>query len=179
MNKFTILLLAILISATGVSQGIDLGVKVGANFATLSDAENGPSSKTGFQAGIFAGLKLGDKIGIQADVLYSQQGAEFNATDFDLTYVNIPIVLKYYVIGGLNIQAGPQFGILVDDNIKELSSGILEAESSDISAVAGLGFDLPFGLRIDGRYTFGFTEVIKDAKGKNTVITLAVGYSFL
>ena len=179
MNKLTVLVFAILISANGFSQEIDFGVKVGANFATLSDAENGPSSKTGFQAGIFAGLKLSDKIGIQADVLYSQQGAKFSATDFDLTYVNIPVVLKYYVFKGLNIQAGPQFGIVVDDNIKELSSGILEAETSDVSGIIGLGFDLPFGLRIDGRYNIGFTEVIKDYKGKNTVITLAVGYSFL
>ena len=179
MKKITLLVVAILISASGFSQEIDLGIKAGANFATLSDAQNGPSSKTGFQAGIFAGLKLGDKIGIQADILYSQQGAEFSATDFDLTYVNIPIVLKYYVFGGLNIQAGPQFGILVDDNIKELSSGILEAENSDVSGVVGLGYDLPFGLRVDGRYNFGFTEVIKDNKAKNSVITLAVGYSFL
>ena len=185
MNKLTLLVFAFIISATGFSQSIDLGVKAGVNFATISDAEEGLSNKTGFQAGVFAALKLGDKIGIQADVLYAQQGAELNATEFDLTYVNIPIVLKYYVFGGLNIQAGPQFGILVDDNIKELSFGVVEAEKTDISGVVGLGYDLPFGLRIDGRYNFGFSEVFKavgsneEYKGKNTVITLAVGYSFL
>ncbi len=178
MKKITLLVVAILISASGFSQKIDLGVKAGVNFATLSDVEGGPSNKTGFQAGIFAALKLGDKIGVQGDVLYSQQGAEFSATKFDITYVNIPIVLKYYVFGGLNIQAGPQFGIVVDDNIKDIEA-TLEAETTDISGVVGLGYDLPFGLRVDGRYNIGFTDVIKDVKGKNAVITLAVGYSFL
>jgi hypothetical protein len=179
LKKLTVLLFAIFFSATGFSQGIDLGIKAGANFATLSDAGNGPSSKTGFQAGVFAGLKLGKKLGIQADLLYSQQGADFNLEEFDITYVNIPVVLKYYVFRGLNIQAGPQFGFVVDDNIEEVTSGLLEAETTDVSGVIGLGYDLPFGLRVDGRYNFGLTEVIKGVDGKNSVFTLALGFSFL
>jgi hypothetical protein len=179
LKKLTVLLFAIFMSATGFSQGIDLGIKGGVNFATLSDAGNGPSSKTGFQAGVFAGLKLGKKLGIQADLLYSQQGADFNLEEFDITYVNIPVVLKYYVFRGLNIQAGPQFGFVVDDNIEEVTFGLLEAETSDVSGVIGLGYDLPFGLRVDGRYNFGLTEVIKGVDGKNSVFTLALGFSFL
>ena len=62
-------------------------------------------------------MKFTDKVGIQADLLYSQQGAEFDAGEFDLSYVNIPVVLKYYLVQGLNIQAGPQFGFVVDDKI--------------------------------------------------------------
>ncbi|MFT5238718.1 MAG: hypothetical protein ACI9M9_002330, partial [Flavobacteriaceae bacterium] len=76
MKKITVLVVAILISASGFSQSIDLGIKAGANFANISDVEGGDAkSITGFQAGVFVGFKLGDKIGLQADVLYSQQGS--------------------------------------------------------------------------------------------------------
>ena len=111
--------------------------------------------------------------------LYSQQGAAFDASDFELSYVNLPLVFKYYLAGGLNLQVGPQFGILVDDNVKELYTEVVQAQSSDVSGIIGLGYDLPFGLRVDGRYNFGFTDVLKDLSGKNSVVTLAVGFSFL
>ncbi|MDC1325478.1 PorT family protein [Ulvibacter sp.] len=185
MKKYFLIVFSILVTATSFAQGIDLGIKAGINFSNLSDVEAGPSNKSGFQAGVFAGLKFNDKLGLQADLLFSQQGAEFDGGAFDLTYVNVPIVLKYKLFKGLNIQAGPQFGFIVDDNIKELTFGQEEAETADISGVVGLGYDLLFGLRIDGRYHFGLTDVFKnsdgsDSKGgKNTVVSIAVGFSFL
>jgi len=176
MKKLIFLVATSFFTMSMFSQELDLGVKAGANFATdVTDS----SSKTGFHAGVFVGLKMSDKIGIQADLLYSQQGAKIDGGEFDLTYVNVPVVLKYYLVQGLNIQVGLQFGFVVDDNIKEVFSGITEAESSDVSGIVGLGYDLPMGLRLDGRYNFGLTDVVKDEKGKNSVISLAIGYSFL
>ena len=167
------------------AQGIDLGIKAGANFANITDA-TGLSNKTGFVIGAFAGVKLNDKLGIQGDLLYSQQGAKFDGGDIDLNYVNVPIVLKYFVTENLNIQAGPQFGFVVDDNIKAVLTNLAEAESADVSGVVGLGYELPMGIRLSGRYNFGLTDVIKSTStitpvepGKNSVVTLAIGYSFL
>lgn len=182
MKKLIVAVITVFIGTTAFSQEIDLGVKAGVNFANISDVDN-LSSKTGFQAGIFAGIKFTDKVGIQADVLYSQQGAEFDAGKFDLNYVNIPIVLKYYLVQGLNVQAGPQFGFILDDDIYEVQNGgpIIKgnAEKSDVSAVVGVGYDFPFGIRLDARYNFGFTDVIKDNNSKNSVASIALGYSFL
>jgi len=183
MKKLIVAVITIFIGTTAFSQEIDLGIKAGANFSNITDA-SGLSNKTGFQAGIFAGIKFTDKVGIQADLLYSQQGAEFDAGEFDLTYVNVPIVLKYYLVQGLNIQAGPQFGFIVDDEIKTVFGDIeesIEAEKTDISGVVGAGYDFPFGLRLDARYNFGLTEVskIEGSEGKNSVFSVALGYSFL
>ena len=184
MKKVILLVLAILISASGFSQEIDLGIKAGANFSSITDAQ-GLSNKTGFLAGAFVGAKFGDKIGLQVDLLYSQQGAEFDTGSFDLTYVNVPVVLKYYLFKGLNLQAGPQFGFNIDDDITVVVNNVQEkamAESFDLSGVVGIGFDLPLGIRVDCRYNFGLTEVIKSDTDtnspKNTVISLSLGYSF-
>ncbi|WP_026452012.1 porin family protein [Aequorivita capsosiphonis] len=183
MKKLMIAVVAIFMGTTAFSQEIDLGIKAGANFANISDA-SGLSNKTGFQAGIFAGIKFTDKVGIQADMLYSQQGGDFDFGDFDLTYINVPVVLKYYLFQGLNIQAGPQFGFIVDDKITvDLGDVVTDAkaENFDLSGVVGAGYDFPFGIRLDARYNFGLTDVSKidGADGKNSVFSVALGYSFL
>ncbi|WP_271424869.1 porin family protein [Aequorivita sinensis] len=184
MKKLMIAFCALFMGATAFSQNLDLGIKAGANFANISDV-NDLSSKTGFQAGIFAGVKFTDKVGIQADVLYSQQGAEFDYGKFDLNYVNVPVVLKYYLVQGLNIQAGPQFGFILDDDIyvDVLGANSIKAnaEKSDVSGIVGAGYDFPFGVRLDARYNFGLSDVSKTDgfEGKNTVFSLALGYSFL
>ena len=166
------------------SQELDLGIKLGSNFASISDAKQDSSTRTGIQAGIFAGIKFNDKVGINLDVLYSQQGADFDAGAFDLTYVNLPFVLKYYLVGGLHLQAGPQFGVLIDESLTEIiDDDYKEIVESEISGIIGIGYDLPFGLRIDGRYNFGLTDISKsedENKGvKNSVFTIAVGFAFL
>lgn len=180
MKKVLILLL-IIVSSAGVSaQGIDFGVKAGVNFSSITDA-SGLDNRTGFVAGVFLGGKLGDKLGIQGDLLYSQQGAEFELGSFDLDYVNVPIVLKYFLTDNFNFQLGPQFGVLINDDAQTVVGETINdiaTNNFDISAVLGIGYDLPMGIRLDGRYNFGLSDVAESGDGKNSVITLAVGYSF-
>ena len=184
MKNLVVMVAAFFISTTVFSQELDLGIKLGSNFSSISYAQQGSSSRTGIQAGVFGGIKFNDKVGISLDVLYSQQGADFNAGAFDLTYVNLPFVVKYYLVGGLHIQAGPQFGVLIDESLSEtLTNEYKEIVESEISGIIGIGYDLPFGLRIDGRYNFGLTDISKPEVGnkgiKNSVFTVAVGFAFL
>jgi hypothetical protein len=182
MKKFILLVAAIgLISFTSNAQGLDFGVKAGVNFANITDASE-LSSRTGFVAGIFLGGKLNDNLGLQGELLYSQQGAEFSLGEFNLDYVNVPILVKYYVSNGLNIQAGPQFGVLVNDETQTVIGEVINdiaTNDFDISGVIGVGYDIPLGLRVSGRYNFGLNDVPEAGSGKNSVVTLAVGYSFL
>ncbi len=173
--KKLILSVFILCFAFGAqAQSIDLGIKVGANFAKISDASVDLSNKTGLLAGAFVSIGF-NKWAIQPEILYSQQGAKTDLEDFDLDYVNIPIMFKYYIIGNvLNIQVGPQFGFLAHQSIKDQ----VDAKDYDLSGAVGAGVDLPFGLRISARYHFGFTDVANNI-GKNNVVSVAVGYSFL
>lgn len=156
------------------AQSVDLGVKVGANFSNINDAKH-MSNKTGLVAGAFVALGF-NNWAIQPEVLYSQQGAKTDIGDFDLDYVNIPVMFKYYIVGNfLNLQVGPQFGFLTHDSFKDQ----VDNKSFDFSGAAGAGLDLPFGLRVDARYNFGLTDISKDASGKNGVFSIALGYSFL
>jgi hypothetical protein len=188
MKKLILITLALISTSTFFGQGLDLGIKAGVNFATITDAAEF-DSRTGFVGGVFIGGKFNDKIGIQADLLYSQQGAEFELGEFNLDYVNVPIVLKYFVTDNLNIQLGPQFGVLVDDETTAVGSAVnaIGANDFDLSGILGVGLDIPFGLRVEGRYNFGLNDTSEGTRvsdnsnldGKNSVITLSLGYSFL
>ena len=186
MKKLLIVMIAIGMSTQVFAQGIDFGIKAGVNFSSITDA-TGLDNRTGFVAGVFVGGKLGDKLGVQADLLYSQQGAEFSGGEFNLDYVNVPIVLKYFVTNVIHIHAGPQFGVLVNDETQTVIGETINdiaTKDFDLSGVVGIGLDLPMGIRLDGRYNFGLSDVPDDpeldfTKGKNSVITLSVGYSFL
>ena len=154
------------------AQEVDLGLKLGANFSNLNDTKNlDLSSKTGLVAGAFASIGF-NKWAIQPEVLYSKEGSK----NFDMDYINVPVLVKYYFVGHfLNLQVGPQFGFLTHDSIKDQA----EAKDFDLSGAAGLGLDLPLGIRLDARYNFGLTKVTEDHNGKKGVFTVAIGYSFL
>ncbi|WGH75135.1 porin family protein [Tenacibaculum tangerinum] len=177
-----ILLALLILTSFNVSSQIDFGIKSGANFATLSDATNN-GTKIGFVAGVFGSGKIGKKWALQGELLYSQQGSEFDAFNFNTEYLNVPILVKKYVGLGFNLQFGPQFGFLVNDNADEFDSieAGFESKNFDLSGVVGLGYDFIFGLRFDARYQFGFTNTTGNSEfsNQNRVFTIAVGYSFL
>lgn len=181
MKKFFFILF-FLISMSSFSQSLDcncsFGFKAGANYASITDASE-LSYKTGFLIGIFAGVKFDDYLGMQGDLIYSQQGADVDDETINMNYLNFPIVLRYYVIRGLNIHAGPQFGMLLDDNIEDLYESPVEAELFDFTGVVGVGYDLLTRFKIEARYNFGLTDIAVDENGKNNFISFSLGYSFL
>ena len=185
MKNFTLLVFALLLSTSSFSQGVDLGIKGGATFANLTGVTDG-STKTGFVGGAFVTIKFSDKIAIQGDLLYSQQGVELDVDKINLDYINFPIVLKYYIIKRINIQAGPQFGTVINDNLGGFLGSNIDFNSFDVTGVVGIGVDLPLNFRITGRYGFGLSDISFsdndfsiDTNSKNSVFSLTAGFSFL
>lgn len=177
----------LLLSAGAFAQAqVAVGVKGGLNFAKLdgTSVDGTFKSRTGYHFGAFGLIKL-SKIGIQPEILFSQQGSKIktNTGDFDanFSYINVPVIVKLYTIAGINLQAGPQFGFLSraefdDQNVKD------SFKKSDISLALGAGWDLPFGLTVDARYNLGLSKIDDDAtadKIKNQVWQVSVGYKII
>lgn len=177
-----------------------IGIKAGPNFASIdtkSSAGENYKNRAGFHGGAFVLIK-GGKIGVQPEVIFSQQGSKvrINNENFEsnFSYVNIPIILKLYTIAGINIQAGPQFGFVTkaDAPIQEQIGTPATVQdvkdrmkSSDFTLALGLGWDLPFGLTLDARYNLGLSKVYDNAPtqqtddAKNQVFQLSVGYKLI
>jgi hypothetical protein len=204
MMKSKTLVLSLLMSCMSLaafSQAqFAVGIKGGLNFSKIdpqASVATNLDGATGFHGGAFALIKVA-MIGIQPELLFSKQGSEFkvNTTDYEANfdYINVPIILKFYLPLGLNLQAGPQFGFLTIADLKQTASGTqspqdvknLFADKSDMSIAVGAGWDLPFGLTVDARYNLGLSEMTfttPSSSGsstqvafKNKVIQISVGY---
>jgi hypothetical protein len=176
------------------AQNIAFGVKAGVNLASMN-SDNSVASyhqQFGYQAGLFLRAKL-HKIGFQPEVLLSKQEvlkANYSEKiEESFTYLNIPIMLKYYPIARLNVQLGPQFGLLLDGERKTNSTAlnvfnknIKEVyKSTDISISVGCGYDFKFGLEFDFRYNMGVKDInnVADGISQSRVFMVSLGWNFL
>jgi hypothetical protein len=184
MKKLCILTLLVAVAGMASAQSIALGLKGGLNYAQLGGTDF-KDSRTGFHGGAFFQAKV-SKFAIQPEVLFSAQGATFDAGPGDdirtkIDYVNVPIILKTYLIAGLNLQLGPQFGFVMGKKLDGNGDGISkdDIKDKDISLALGAGWDLPLGLSIDARYNLGLTEITENdnlAAARNQVFQISVGY---
>jgi len=184
MKKILIVILLSIVANMAFAQvQVALGLKAGANISKFDNAAY--NNITSFHGGAFALFKL-TKIGIQPEILLSQQGSKFDddsfgSLDLKASYLTIPVMIKLYLVAGLNLQAGPQFGFLTKAELN--GQDIKDTfKSSDISANIGLGWDLPFGLTLDARYNLGLSDVnngISAESLKSRVVQISVGYKIL
>jgi len=158
---------------------ISIGIKGGLNFSKLDVTGDTTSNKTGFHGGAFASFKFG-KIGIQPEVIFSQQGSEINLKDWKSSYINIPIIIKYYLAAGLNLQVGPQFGFLGMAELDGVDKKDL-MKSSDISVALGVGWEALFGLTFDARYNMGVSNNNDSGTQtiKNQVYQISIGFKII
>jgi hypothetical protein len=192
--KLSIVLLSLTMTSDLLAQAA-FGIKGGLNLTALKidDPEASYDSRTGFHAGVFLRGKFG-KVGIQPELLLFTQRGEGTFSGFDkveesFTYLSIPVILKFYPVGGLNFQLGPQFGFLIDGEqtyesaLIKTTRDINEAyKSSDVSISIGAGVDAGFGLNIDMRYNIGVMDINNEANGepaKSRIFLVSLGWNFL
>lgn len=191
--------------ASAQTPDVKIGAKAGVNFSNFSKIDNMDTKmKTSFHLGAVAEIFINEKFSVQPEVLYSSQGSKIESNflgvkfngDSQLDYIQIPIMAKYYIAEGFNVQAGPQVGFLVKAE-SSLGTNLLsgtgttdikdQMNSVDFGINLGLGYELPMGVFFDARYNLGLTKLEKDrqvagvavAKDyKNRVIQVSVGYKF-
>lgn len=128
MKKFTTLVIMFFISAGAFAQGVSGGVKAGLNLANQTFSGNGytasPSFLPGVHAGVYLTAMLSEHIGVQPELLYSGQGAKSGNEKMKLTYIALPVLLRFNVNDVVSFHAGPQFGILASAKDKIGSNSV-------------------------------------------------------
>ena len=185
MKKVLLSAVAVMAFMSVSAQETRFGVKAGLNLSTLTGDAEDAKSLVGFQVGGFAEIKLTDKFAIQPEVLFSTQGAKFDGFGGDykteLNYINVPVLAKYFITEAFSVEAGPQIGFLV--SAKEEGEDIKDfTKSVDFGFNLGAGYNFTENLSVGLRYNLGLSNIIDseegDAKVKNSVFGLSVGYKF-
>lgn len=181
MKAFKKILLVVLFFGSGMmisnAQGIfQFGLKGALNFSQLRSDDNrwlSSENKTGYQAGVWA--RFGGFIHVQPEVYFTGKSSEakfdFNngdvKADVNFTSVDVPLLLGSRVgLGpvGVRFQAGPLFSFVVDKNVGDALSQVIDTDAYKNSAVAlvgGVGLDIG-KLRADVRYEHGMNSLSKD-----------------
>jgi|SRR5215211_128998 len=176
---FLPLVLGVMIANAQLKLGLKGGVNI-SNFTGLDNVDKEPL--VGYHAGGVLRFKLSHLV-LQPELLYSKQGAKVteNGTEkeYQLDYVNVPIMLQWAFGGSFYAEVGPQAGFRVSDNLPSTAS----AKSTDWAGAIGAGFlKGSGGLGIGARYTMGFTKVADVDTGdddfKNGVWQFSLFYLF-
>ena len=172
------------------AQSIHAGLKVGSNINKISGQSFKDEFTYGYHAGAFLQIGLGSKWTIQPEILYNQVNTDTTnrfselyklsinkISDIKLSYLSIPVLLNYNLGNNFALQAGPQFGILLDQNRDLLQNGKDAFSKGDFSMLAGVQIKLS-SLRIYGRYVIGLNnlnDIDNQDKWKSQSIQLGLG----
>lgn len=164
------------------SQG--LGIRAGANFATVTGGDIPEvGAITSFYAGVYYQMPLvKDLLYLQPELQYSSQGFSSKqsgeSVDYSMDYIAVPILAKIYVIKIFSFEAGPQFGFNISDSFDTTNSKGYTVETFDPAMAVGMNINLPFGLSLDARYVYSFSETVTNTSEKNQVIQAGLGLKF-
>ena len=145
---FLSLVAALFISQAMMAQ-FHIGVKAGANVHKIEGKSFKDEFRYGYHLGGFAEIGFGGKLGIQPEVIFNQYSTTLDSNykelyenvfnsgqNIRLNYLSIPVLLNYKLLGNLlTLQAGPQFGILLDNSKTLLQNGGNAFKDGDLSFV--------------------------------------------
>lgn len=221
--KKAILFIGVMLLSVGISSAqtrFSFGPKVGVNLSNFYIDADGIEEadivgiKPGLLIGAFAEYDFTPAIGVSVDLLYSREGTESNRFDYpsqkgyyykhkySLQYLNVPVLVNFYLARGLAVKAGIQPSVLLGAKYRvEWEYGEQEGIENedikdnllpyDISIPIGLSYTFDYGLFIDGRYNLSLCDIMNQStkqdleldgvtyhKVKNRTFSLSVGWKF-
>lgn len=179
MKALVFSLASLLTLALAPKAHAQFGVKGGVNFAELQGRSGEDASyKTFYHIGVLYQANILGPLSIQPEIQYSQQGGSLKGafTDYDtkLHYFTVPVLAKV-TLGPIFVEAGPQFGFLVNatqsGNVQVTSnngSTTDQYKRTDFSLAAGAGLKFS-ALSIGGRFVAGLNDIndVKNLTGVN------------
>ena len=166
---------------------ISIQPKAGIGIGYLSGKWTGSAdrkAKVGFVAGVEGEYYVNNWLGVAAGVNFAQQGWKIEGAQDSwktkLNYLNIPIVADFYVLPGLALKTGMQFGFLAsakqdDNDWKD------ECKKFNFSIPVGLSYEYK-NVVLDLRYNISVTKVNKDSdddnKWRSDLLQITLGYKF-
>ncbi|GAC1423329.1 MAG: hypothetical protein NVS9B7_02470 [Flavisolibacter sp.] len=190
-TRFLVLITLVFFSSAAMAQ-FHIGVKGGTNITKIQGQSFKDEFRYGYSLGGFAEIGFGGRLGIQPEVIFNEYQTRLDSTfshvyrnagnistykDVKLNYLTIPVLLNYKLGSFLSLQAGPQFGIKINNNKTLLDNGKDAFKNGDLSMVGGVQLHI-FKFRVSGRYVVGLQNIsdLQDQnKWKNKGYQLAVG----
>lgn len=171
MRKTLLVAVFALIGATAWAQsGSGFGVKAGLSYNKNGDLISsvgdggqdiieGAVGKAGFHFGFWGKLDF-PKIYLRPELVYSKTKSSYDVDgetqDYDISKLDLPVLLGYKLIGPLHVFAGPAFQYTLKNDLGDLQ---VEDVKNDFTVGLNAGVGVNLGkVGLDVRYERGFSE---------------------
>jgi len=190
------------------------GLKAGANISHLRVTNNGYTTESNsFAPGVYGGGLLeisgpaGSKFKGQIEALFNWHNFKNKYTEADLSLerkislsqISVPIMVKYFVIPSLSINAGGSVNFNIAGKIKDETDvrGLITRTETDmndadmlqtlqVGALVGATYYIYKGFFVDARYNYYFGSMAKnpistgndDPAYRISAIQVGIGYKF-
>ena len=189
-TKLFILAIFSIMGTAAFAQKIKVGVKGGANINKLTGKSFSDEFSFGYHLGGMVSVGLGKKFAIQPEILFNQINVDtsssfstvyqFNKLEkVKLKYLSVPILLNFKPVKYITLQAGPQFGILMNKSKTLLQNGKEAFKTGDFSMLGGVQVNISH-LNIYARYAVGLSnlnDLDKQEKWKSQSVQIGVGFT--
>jgi Outer membrane protein beta-barrel domain len=189
-NAFLLSTMLVIAGLHTHAQGFHLGIKAGANLFKVDGESFDQQFQFGYNVGAFSQIDVTKNWGIQPEVLFNQTnyrtGNSFSSVVPDgvndvkgkLNYLTVPVLLSYRPIPILSLLAGPQFGILLNQDEHLVNNAGDAFKKGDLSLVGGAQLNLG-PLLVGARYVIGLNninDVTNDETWRNQGWQLYAGF---
>ena len=189
MKKFILLATVFIAYAAKAQEKVNIGIKVGQNLTSVNSVAVDRHTAS-YHGGVTFQIGLTDKISLVPEVLLSQTKLatnpnimdvlgdnRYNPETYHLSYMMVPLLVQVKPFSNLLLQAGPQYGILIDQKKDGIENAQLAFKEGEFSFVGGAKVNLG-GFFVYGRYVVGLQDIsaLQDqAKWKTTQWQLGIG----
>lgn len=165
-----IAVLTLMGSAVFAQSGAGFGIKAGLSYnkngdliGSVGDAgqniSEGAEGKAGYHVGFWGKLDF-PKIYLRPELVYSKTKSSYDvngdSNDYDISKLDLPVLLGYKLIGPLHIFAGPAFQYTLKNDLGDIEVEDVENDFT-VGLNAGVGVNLG-KIGVDVRYERGFSE---------------------
>lgn len=197
MKQLTAIFCLLWVSGGIHAQRLQAGVTGSMEFFSVKGDGIRSGYKPGYNVGLYGQWKISDDWKLRTEVLFTQKNLEAGA-DFKNVYpqaslsnfessiilnaVSIPLLINRSIGRNWSVYAGPQFMYVTDVDEKLLRDEKTAFSKSDWSAVGGIQLQVTSSLSMQGRFTYGFSDLnkISDSRSwKSRSISLGIGWRFL
>ncbi|QKJ31760.1 PorT family protein [Mucilaginibacter mali] len=189
MKKYVLSIAMLMAVAIGAKAQFNLGIKGGVNFSKINTDNLNESTKTGYQAGLFA--RFGGGVYLQPELYLGSRGGKFESNnnnvsgDVKFTTLNVPLLLGGRIVGNdkvnLRVMAGPIYSYNLDKSqnfTAQFNSAYVDFgnyKKSTLGYQAGAGVDIG-AITADVRYEGNLTKINDSYGQRPSLWAVSVGF---
>ena len=195
-KRFAILLFCGFLTLSIQAQNFGGGIILGLSTSQVGGDDLAGFKKAGLLVGFFANKKILESLSFQMEMTFIQKGSnnpnmnENNYSDINLSYVEIPFLLKYLQSSTIAIEGGIETAFLISASDNDIygqisGSSTREFNTTDISIFIGMDYSINPRLILNSRISNSIIPIRAHASGAtfqlnkgqyNSVLSFALHY---